>query len=90
MQNTRITGSFKLIYVDVVDLENGPKQIDGDYIVIDKYLKYFKASGTKMTNVYNNAKFIYQVSKKRFKGITKDIQYDKKDYTLMGITNDMP
>lgn len=67
MTNCRITGDFKLKNNQLNDLENGPKQIDGSYIIEDKYLSKLNASGTTMTNQYNNAKFIYKVRRNYFK-----------------------
>ncbi len=73
MKNTRICGTFKLSNNNLSDLENGPKQIDGSYIVSEPYLAKFKANETIMTNAYNNAEFIYQVRKKYFKGNKNDM-----------------
>ena len=66
MVGCRIVGNFKLINNQLNDLQNGPSQLDSSYIVEDKYLKHLQASETKMTNAYNNAKFIYRVRKKYF------------------------
>lgn len=66
MKGCRITGNFKLSDNHLYDLQNGPSQIDGSYIIQDKYLKKLNASETTMTNVYNNARFIYIVKRKYF------------------------
>ena len=66
MTNCRICGNFKLVNNQLNDLQNGPYQIDGSYFVKDKYLKRLQATDTKMTNVYNNAKFTYCIKKTYF------------------------